>query len=174
MVMLEANLKSLQLEAAGRELGTIAANWYRISVDRLPVRGKTLEDVRQDYLGVFDSLPLDATPEELETILINSALAMKLREGNHVIKTQIIFSRRGNPKEEIEDVDKLMADDYTSIALDRLIILHSRWIARKLAESASANNPDAEETIEDYSRFEEYETEGSWLDDFNKEESPQA
>lgn len=91
MVMLEANLRSLQLEAAGKELGIVAANWYRMSAERLPVRGKTLEDVRQDYLGVFSSLPLDATPEELETILINSALAMKLREGDNVTKTQIIF-----------------------------------------------------------------------------------
>lgn len=71
-------------------------------------------------------------------------------------------------KPEIQE--KLMADDYTSIALDRLVILHSRWIAKKLAETFISKESAAEDDTTEYSKFEGYATEGSWLEDFAEEE----
>lgn len=230
--MLEADFRSRVLDTAVRELGTVAANWYRMEAERLPVRGKTLEDLRRDYADIFLALPQDTTPEELEVILGSCVRSMRLREGDNVTITQMNFSKRDNPKTEIYDLERLMSPGVSefyrylaiirlspgskvqsatvaakiyimfhfdigtgfvtfdkalqedmckpdvqndlgfggySIAIDPLIKLHSRWIARKLSQMAQEQEPESDQT--DFSKFEGYSSEGSWLDDFRDDEN---
>lgn len=72
-----AELRSWALSAIGQGIESVAASWCKLSVDRVPVRGKTLESLQRDYQELWEPLP-DCTAEEIERLLQRYARAMHL------------------------------------------------------------------------------------------------
>jgi hypothetical protein len=72
-----AELRSWALDAIAQGLESVAASWFRLNVDRLPVRSKTLESLQRDYQELWEPLP-DCTGEDIERLLQGYARAMHL------------------------------------------------------------------------------------------------
>src|SRR5262245_45691823 len=81
-----ASLKTLSWTAITEGLEAIATTWARLYVDRLPVKGQTLESLQAAYRDLFEAMPVSEAAE-VETALRRFTRALRLK-GNQVSATQ--------------------------------------------------------------------------------------
>jgi hypothetical protein len=81
-----ASLKTLSWTAITAGLAAVATTWARLCVDRLPVKGQTLESLQADYRALFEAMP-GSEAAEVETALRQFTRALRLK-GDQVSATQ--------------------------------------------------------------------------------------
>ena len=81
-----ASLKTLSWTAITAGLAAVATTWARLCVDRLPVKGQTLESLQADYRALFEAMPVSEAAE-VETALRQFTRALRLK-GDNVSATQ--------------------------------------------------------------------------------------
>jgi hypothetical protein len=81
-----ASLKALTWSAITAGLEGVASTWARLCVERLPVPGKTLHSLREEYRDLFESMPVSEAGE-IATALHQFTRALRLK-GDNVSATQ--------------------------------------------------------------------------------------
>ena len=74
-----APLRAWALDAIGRGLETVAMNWARLNLDRLPLHGSSLATLQLEYQDLWEALP-DCSPVEVERLLQAYARGMRLSD----------------------------------------------------------------------------------------------
>ncbi len=84
-----AQLRAWALEAIGQGLESVAARWAKITVDRMPLPGQTLDTLQHEYQELWESLP-DCAAQDIERLLRRYTGGMRV-DDQHLSASQSRF-----------------------------------------------------------------------------------